>query len=74
MNPQINVKSQKQEHCISTTIRKMHFQPIPINDALRHHLPPPTSLVLCQSASQPVTYFGQATPQVCFLDETAVTS
>ncbi|VDK62505.1 unnamed protein product [Onchocerca ochengi] len=38
-------------------------QPIPINDALRHHLPPPTSLVLCQSASQPSTYFGQTAPQ-----------
>lgn len=37
-----------------------------MNDALRHHLPPPTSLVLCQSASQPVTYFGQAAPQVVF--------
>ncbi|VDO57234.1 unnamed protein product, partial [Brugia timori] len=27
------------------------------------HLPPPTSLVLCQSTSQPVTYFGQPAPQ-----------
>ncbi|MCP9265940.1 BMA-PQN-55 [Dirofilaria immitis] len=39
------------------------LQSIPINDALRHHLPPPTSLVLCQSVSQPVTYFGQAASQ-----------
>ncbi|EFO22120.2 hypothetical protein LOAG_06363 [Loa loa] len=49
--------------CQFPTVGEQCIQPIPINDALRHHLPPPTSLVLCQSTSQPVTYFGQATPQ-----------
>uniref|UniRef100_A0A1I8EKE8 SWIM-type domain-containing protein n=2 Tax=Wuchereria bancrofti TaxID=6293 RepID=A0A1I8EKE8_WUCBA len=48
--------------CQFPTVGEQCIQPIPINDALRH-LPPPTSLVLCQSTSQPVTYFGQSTPQ-----------
>ncbi|KAK6110582.1 hypothetical protein QQG55_40330 [Brugia pahangi] len=48
--------------CQFPTVGEQCIQPIPINDALRH-LPPPTSLVLCQSTSQPVTYFGQSAPQ-----------
>ncbi|KAM3726124.1 Zinc finger SWIM domain-containing protein [Dirofilaria immitis] len=49
--------------CQFPTVGEQCIQSIPINDALRHHLPPPTSLVLCQSVSQPVTYFGQAASQ-----------
>ncbi|KAL3982274.1 hypothetical protein ACH3XW_46540 [Acanthocheilonema viteae] len=49
--------------CQFPTVGEQCIQPIPISDALRHHLPPPASLVLCHSASQPVTYFGQTTPQ-----------
>uniref|UniRef100_A0A915PV92 SWIM-type domain-containing protein n=1 Tax=Setaria digitata TaxID=48799 RepID=A0A915PV92_9BILA len=51
--------------CQFPTVGEQCTQPIPINGTLRHHLPPPTSLMLCQSASQPVTYFGQTAPQVC---------
>ncbi|VDN02747.1 unnamed protein product [Thelazia callipaeda] len=36
-------------------------QEIPVNGL--HHLPPPTSLVICPAVSQPVTYFEQGSTQ-----------